>query len=60
MPINPNSGYRPIADKNVVYNDYVAGTTISQNLFLKKLFSGRQPGADKMETNPGHTHHCGV
>jgi GLPGLI family protein len=38
MPINPNSGYRPIADKNVVYNDYVAGTTISQKPVFEETF----------------------
>jgi len=25
-----NSGFRPFADENIVYNDYLAGTTISQ------------------------------
>ncbi len=30
VPIDPRSWYRPMADKNVVYNDYKKGTSISQ------------------------------
>src|SRR6476660_8039359 len=29
-PSNPRSWYQPIADKNVVYNDYRTGKTITQ------------------------------
>jgi hypothetical protein len=37
IPIDPRAWYRPVGDKNVVYNDYKTGMCISQNPCLKKL-----------------------
>lgn len=37
-PIDPNSNYRAVADKNVVYNDYGAGTSIAQKPVFEETF----------------------
>ncbi|WP_121357070.1 GLPGLI family protein [Flavisolibacter nicotianae] len=37
-PVNPRSWYQPIADKNVVYNDYKAGKTITQKPVFEETF----------------------
>lgn len=37
-PIEPNSSYRGVADKNVVYNDYTAGTSIAQKPVFEETF----------------------
>jgi GLPGLI family protein len=38
VPLGANTYYRPIADKNVVYNDYTARTTISQKPVFEQTF----------------------
>lgn len=37
-PVNPRSWYQPIADKNVVYNDYRTGKTITQKPVFEETF----------------------
>ena len=37
-PIDPNSGYRALADKNMVYNDYTNGTSIAQKPVFEETF----------------------
>jgi GLPGLI family protein len=37
-PIDPSTGYRGVADKNVVYNDYVNGTSIAQKPVFEETF----------------------
>ncbi|MEJ7738988.1 MAG: GLPGLI family protein [Chitinophagaceae bacterium] len=37
-PIDPNTGYRGVADKNVVFNDYTAGTSIAQKPVFEETF----------------------
>lgn len=37
-PSNPRSWYQPIADKNVVYNDYRTGKTITQKPVFEETF----------------------
>jgi GLPGLI family protein len=37
-PFDPRSWYRPIADKNVVYNDYQAAKTITQKAVFEETF----------------------
>ena len=38
VPIDPRSWYRPVGDKNVVYNDYQKGTSISQKPVFEETF----------------------
>jgi GLPGLI family protein len=38
VPIDPRSWYRPMADKNVVYNDYQKGISISQKPVFEETF----------------------
>jgi GLPGLI family protein len=38
LPIDPRAWYRPVADKNVVYNDYKKGITISQKPVYEETF----------------------
>ncbi len=38
VPIDFRSSYRPVADKNVVYNDYVTGTSIAQKPVYEETF----------------------
>jgi GLPGLI family protein len=38
MPIDPRAWYRAVGDKNVVYNDYKAGTTIAQKPVFEETF----------------------
>jgi GLPGLI family protein len=38
VPIDPRAWYRPMGDKNVVYNDYKTGTTISQKPVFEETF----------------------
>lgn len=37
-PVNPRSWWQPIADKNVVYNDYNTGKTITQKPVFEETF----------------------
>ena len=37
-PIDPSIGYRGVADKNVVYNDYASGTSIAQKPVFEETF----------------------
>src|SRR5689334_13603590 len=37
-PIDPRAWYRPVADKNVVYNDYKTGMTIAQKPVFEETF----------------------
>jgi GLPGLI family protein len=37
-PIDPNTSYRGVADKNIVYNDYAAGTCIAQKPVFEETF----------------------
>ncbi|MDB5208625.1 MAG: hypothetical protein JWR72_3700 [Flavisolibacter sp.] len=37
-PVNPRSWYQPVADKNVVYNDFKAGKTITQKPVFEETF----------------------
>lgn len=37
-PTNPRSWYQPFADKNIVYNDYKAGKTITQKPVFEETF----------------------
>ena len=36
--LNPRSWYQPIADKNVVYNDFVSGRTVTQKPVFEETF----------------------
>ncbi len=38
VPADPRVWYRPVGDKNVVYNDYFKGTTISQKPVFEETF----------------------
>lgn len=38
VPIDPKLWWRPSGDKNVVYNDYIKGTTISQKPVFEETF----------------------
>lgn len=38
VPVDIRSGYRPVADKNVVFNDYTKGTTVSQKPVFEETF----------------------
>lgn len=38
VPLDPRSGYRPVADKNIVYNDYSTGTTVAQKPIYEETF----------------------
>lgn len=38
VPADPRMWYRPVADKNVVYNDYAKGTTTSQKPVFEETF----------------------
>ncbi len=38
VPVDPRSFYRPVADKNVVYTDFIKGTTISQKPVFEETF----------------------
>jgi GLPGLI family protein len=38
VPIDPRSWYRPVGDKNVVYNDYQKGISISQKPVFEETF----------------------
>jgi GLPGLI family protein len=38
VPIDPRLWWRPSGDKNVVYNDYIKGTTISQKPVFEETF----------------------
>ena len=38
VAVDFRSSYRPVADKNVVYNDYVTGTSISQKPVYEETF----------------------
>lgn len=38
VPVDPRNWYRPVADKNIVYNDYSNGTTISQKPVYEETF----------------------
>jgi GLPGLI family protein len=37
-PVNPRSWYQPVADKNVVYNDFKSGKTITQKPVFEETF----------------------
>lgn len=37
-PVNPRSWWQPIADKNVVYNDYTTGKTVTQKQVFEETF----------------------
>ena len=37
-PIDPTSGYRGVAEKNVVYNDYRSGTSVTQKPVFEETF----------------------
>jgi GLPGLI family protein len=37
-PVDPRMWYRPVGDKNVVYNDYKTGTTITQKPVYEETF----------------------
>ncbi len=38
VPLDPRVWYRPVGDKNVVYNDYRNGTTVSQKPVFEETF----------------------
>ena len=38
VPVDPRMWWRPVADKNVVYNDYKTGRTISQKPVFEETF----------------------
>ena len=38
MPVDPRTWYRPVADKNIVYSDFVKGTTVSQKPVFEETF----------------------
>ncbi len=38
VPVDPRMWWRPVADKNVVYNDYIKGTTVSQKPVFEETF----------------------
>lgn len=38
IPVDPRMWWRPVADKNVVYNDYKTGKTISQKPVFEETF----------------------
>jgi GLPGLI family protein len=38
VPVDPRTWYRPVGDKNVVYNDYQKGITISQKPVFEETF----------------------
>lgn len=38
VPVDPRLWWRPSGDKNVVYNDYIKGTTISQKPVFEETF----------------------